>query len=128
MTTPVDFTEAALKRVRVLTVVVGIVGTAVLLAMQGTRTAAGFLMGAVLSMVNLEGLSKMAFALGGFKRPGPAAAVLIALRYVLIGSALYVIIGLLRFAPVVVLSGLLAAFGAVVLEVFYELIVRRDHS
>ena len=49
------------------------------------------------------------------------AAVLIALRYLLIGLALYVIVKILGFAPVAVLSGLLTAFGAVVLEVLYEL-------
>jgi len=48
--------------------------------------------------------------------------MLIALRYLLIGAAIYAIVKLLGFTPVAVLWGLLAAFGAVVLEILCELI------
>ncbi len=113
--------DRALRRLRILTLAVGGVGAAVVLIWQGGRPAAGFLVGAVLSILNLEGLSKLTFAIEGSQRPGPAAAALIALRYLLIGLALYVIVKILGFAPVAVLSGLLTAFGAVVLEVLYEL-------
>lgn len=92
-----------------------------MLVWQGAKPASGFLMGALLSMLNLEGLTRLTGSIEGSSRPGPAAAALIALRYVLIGVALYVIVKILGFAPVAVLSGLLTAFGAVVLEVLYEL-------
>jgi hypothetical protein len=117
-----DFNERALRRIRSLTIAVGLAGAGAVWGWQGARPALGFLMGAGLSIANFEGLSKLAYAIGGSRSPGPVAAMLIALRYLLIGIALYVIVKILGFAPVVVLSGLLTAFGAVVLEVLYELI------
>jgi hypothetical protein len=124
---PSDFNAGALRRIRFLTLAVGLAGAATVLAWQGPRPALGFLLGAGLSIANFQGLSKLAYAIGNWRSPGPAAAMLIALRYLLIGIALYVIVKILGFAPGVVLSGLLAAFGAVVLEVLYEL-VWRGHS
>jgi hypothetical protein len=119
--------ERALRRIRFLTVAVGLGGAVVVLVRQGLRPAAGFLMGATLSMANFEGLSMLAEAIGGDRKPGPVAALLIALRYLLIGCALYVIVRVLGFAPAVVLSGLLAAFGAAILEILYEFVFQRGH-
>jgi hypothetical protein len=117
-----DFNERALWRIRRLTVAVGVTGAVAFWFTQGARPAAGFLMGAVLSILNFQGLSMLANAIGRSSKPGPVAALLIALRYVLIGCALYVIVMVLGFTPVPVLAGLLASFGAVLLEIFYELI------
>lgn len=119
-----DFYERALRRIQILTAFVGVAGTLVVLALQNFRSAAGFLLGAALSAVNFYGIAKMAKALGGSSKPGPLAAVLIALRYLLISCAIYVMIRFVGFGPVAVLWGLLAAFGAVVLEILYELIFR----
>jgi len=41
-----DFGEHALRRIRILTVAVGIVGALVVLEWQGSRPALGFLLGA----------------------------------------------------------------------------------
>jgi ATP synthase I chain len=120
-----DFGEHALRRIRILTIAVGLVGAAVVLGWQGDRPALGFLLGAGLSVANLEGLSKLVYTIGASRSPGPVAAMLIALRYLLIGIALYVIVKILGFAPAVVLAGLLTAFGAVLLEVLYELVFGR---
>jgi len=117
-----EFTERALRRIRLLTIAVGLVGVAWIWFKQGAKPAAGFLMGATLSMLNLEGISMLVHAIGGSRKPGPVAGLLIALRYVLIGVALYVIVMILGFTPIVVLAGLLASFGAVTLEILYELI------
>jgi hypothetical protein len=119
--------ERALRRIRILTVVVGLGGAVVVLVRQGLRPAAGFLMGATLSIANFEGLSMLAAAVGGVRKPGALAGLLIGLRYLLIGCALYVIVRVLGFAPAVVLSGLLAAFGAAILEILYELVFQRGH-
>jgi hypothetical protein len=121
-----SFYEGALRRIRVLTGVVAVGGAAVVLVRDGIRPASGFLLGSALSFLNFQAVSSLAHAMGGSTRPGAVAAVLIALRYVLIGAALYVIISLLGYTPAAVLWGLLAAFGAVILEVLYEL-VRRPH-
>ena len=117
-----EFYDRALRRIRLLTIAVGIAGTAALLVERSLHTAGGFLLGAALSTLNFHGLSMLAQFLGGTKKPGAAAAALIALRYALIGCGLYVIIQILGFMAVAVLCGLLAAFGAVILEILYELI------
>ena len=119
-----SFYEGALRRIRVLTGVVAVAGSIVMLARDGFRPASGFLLGSALSFLNFQAVASLAHAMGGSARPGTVAAVLIALRYMLIGAALYVIISLLGFTPAAVLWGLLAAFGAVVLEILYELVHR----
>ncbi|HXP84226.1 MAG TPA: hypothetical protein VN841_05875 [Bryobacteraceae bacterium] len=117
-----DFYAGALRRIRWLAVAVGLGGTIAVLVAQGVRPASGFLAGAALSLLNFQGLASMANALGGTGSPRVFAAMLIALRYLLIGAAIYAIVKLLGFTPVAVLWGLLAAFGAVVLEILCELI------
>ena len=62
--------------------------------------------------------------LGGSPKPGPLAAVMSGLRYLLIGSAVYLIVRFLGVTPAAVVWGLLAAFAAVILEILYELIFR----
>jgi ATP synthase I subunit len=119
-----DFYDQALRRIRILTAIVGVAGTVIVLVLQNLRSAAGFLLGAALSTLNFYGISNLAKVLGGTSKPGPFAALLIALRYLVIACAVYVIIRFLGFGPVAVLSGLLAAFGAVILEILYELVFR----
>ena len=119
-----DFYERALWRIRLFTVLVGLTGSIVLLVAQGVRPAAGFLAGAALSVLNFRGLAMLVNAIGGTTRPGPLAAVLIALRYLLIGLIIYVIVRFLGVTPAAVIWGLLAAFAAVILEILCELIFR----
>jgi hypothetical protein len=117
-----DFYGRAIGRIRRLTLWVGIGGTLGIVAVKGFGPAAGFLLGAALSILNFQGVTMLADSLGAKRRPGAVAALLIALRYALIGLALYVILRLLGFAPLPVLAGLLVPFGATILEVIYELI------
>src|SRR5579862_3030044 len=117
-----DFNDRALHRIRLLTIPVGLTGVVAFWVKQGPRPAAGFLLGAVLSMLNFKALSMLASAVGGSSQPKPVAALFIALRYVLIGCALYVIVMVLGFTPTPVIAGLLASFGAVILEILYELL------
>jgi hypothetical protein len=118
-----DFYEQALRRVCRFAVVLALTGTAAVLAAYGLRTAVGFMLGAALSILNFRGLSMLVNVIGGAK-PGALAAVLIALRYLLIGCAIYVIVRFLGVTPAAVVWGLLAAFAAVILEIVYELIFR----
>ena len=117
-----DFYDRALRRIRLLALCISIGGAAGVLALSGGRPAVGFLLGAALSALNFQALTMFAGWLGATTKPRTAAAVSIALRYAVIGCALYVILKLLGFAPLPVLAGLLAPFGATILEVFYELI------
>jgi hypothetical protein len=120
------FYDRALRRIRLLALCIGIGGAAGILAFYGGRPALGFLLGAALSALNFQVVTMFAAGLGATTRPRAAAAVSIALRYAVIGFALYVILKLLGFAPLPVLAGLLAPFGATILEVFYELIFRAN--
>jgi len=119
-----EFYEGALRRIRLFAAAVGVTGAIALLLAQGFRPAAGFLLGAALSILNFRGLSMLANVLGGSAKPGALAAVLVALRYLLIGCAVYVIVKILGVTPAAVVWGLLAAFAAVILEILYELIFR----
>ena len=119
----VDFYEQALRRVRFLAGAVGLSGTIVTLLAYDLRTAIGFMLGSALSILNFRGLSMLVNVIGGAK-PGALAAVLIALRYLLIGFAIYAIVRFLGVTPAAVVWGLLAAFAAVILEILYELIFR----
>ena len=116
------FYDRALRRIWALTLVLGAGGAFALLALRGSRTALGFLLGAALSILNFRGLEMLVNALGGSRKPGLLAALFMGLRYLLAGITLYVIVKLLGFQPVPVLAGLLVPFGAAVLEILYELI------
>jgi hypothetical protein len=118
-----DFYDRAYRRIRILTVAVSLTGAIAVLLLQGIWQAWGFLLGAALSMLNFQGISTTANAMGA-KRPSAVTGIFIALRYLLLGLALYVIVKILGFKPIPVLCGLLAVFGAVLLEILYELIFR----
>jgi len=115
--------DRALTRIKYLTLLVGLVGTAAIFFTRGGGAAAGFLAGAGISYVNFELLSGLAHVMGASTPKGRAWAVLIGLRYAIIGLAVYVIVRILGITPVAVLVGLLAAFAAVILEILYELIL-----
>jgi hypothetical protein len=115
--------DRALTRIKYLTLLVGLVGTITMLLARGRGVAAGFMAGAGLSYVNFELLSGLAYVVGGSSPKARGWAVLIALRYAIVGVAAYVIVRVLGITPVAVLAGLLAVFAAVILEILYELIL-----
>jgi ATP synthase I subunit len=115
--------DRALSRIKYLTLVVGLVGSVAVLFARGRGAAAGFLAGAGVSYVNFELLSGLAHVLGASAPKARGWGVLIALRYAIVGAAVYVIVRVLGITPVAVLAGLLATFAAVILEILYELIL-----
>ena len=119
-----DFYRRALQRIRWWTALAALAGAAAWVAGQGFRPAAGFLLGSSLSTLNFRGIEMLAGALGSSKSPRVFAPLLMVFRYALAGGALYVIVRILGFTPLPVLAGLLVPFGAVVLEILYELISR----
>ena len=117
------FYDRALRRIERLTVVVGAVGVLAALAKWGPRAAAGFMVGAVISLVNYQLLRHLANSLGQRARPSVrGAALLFAVRYLLIAGVVYGIVRILGISLGATLVGLLAVFGAVILEILYELI------
>jgi len=115
--------DRALTRIKHLTLLVGVLGTAAVFLVRGRGAAAGFLAGVGISYVNFELLSGLAQMMGATAPKARGWGVLIALRYAIVGVAVYVIVRILGIAPVAVLAGLLAAFAAVILEILYELIL-----
>jgi hypothetical protein len=121
-----DSYERALRRIVRFTLAVGAAGVIVTLVMRGPRPAAGFLLGTALSFVNFLWWRSVADAIGGAgKALWRSSALVLSLRYLLIGGAIYVIVKILKITPEALLAGLLVSVAAVVLEALYELIYAR---
>jgi hypothetical protein len=113
--------EISQQRVLRLTLVLGAVGTAAVLARFGARDASGFLAGAGLSYLSFRSWVRLAAAVGGSgKAPATGSAVFLALRYVLIGVAIYAIIEGLGSTPGALIVGLLVSLVALVAELVWS--------
>jgi hypothetical protein len=121
-----DSYEQAVKRIIRFSLATGAAGAIVTLILRGPRVALGFLIGTAFSFVNLRALTTVVNALGGSVVPSLRASVLfLALRYLIFGGVVYVIVKVLKITPAAVLAGLLVTFAAVMLEALYELIYAR---
>ena len=108
-------------RVLRLTLVLGSIGTIAVLMRLGVRDAVGFLVGAGLSYLSFRSWVRLAATIGDSgKRPATGSAVFLALRYVLIGVAIYAIIRGLGSTPGALIVGLLVSFAALVLELLWS--------
>lgn len=113
----------ALERMTRIAAATGIAGVLITLIWRGPRVAAGFLAGAIISMINLRWWTGLVNALGSSgKPPRRASAILLGLRYVLVAAAVYVIVKILEIAVLPVLAGLFVSVAAVLIEILYELI------
>ncbi len=109
-------------RITRFALILGAVGTITAFAIAGPRNAAGFLVGAALSLITIRSWFKLANSLGADGGlPGGGAAAFLVLRYLLIAGAVYATIKVLGSAPVALISGLLVSFAAVVLELLFGL-------
>jgi len=108
------------QRVLRLTLVLAAIGTLAVLLRLGVRDALGFLIGAGLSYLSFRSWVRMAASLGDSgKRPATGSAVFLALRYVLIGLAIYAIIEGLGSTPGALIVGLLVSFAALALDLLW---------
>lgn len=107
-----------LKRIQVLTFVIGIIGSLAFWIFRGPQDAGGFLTGAAFSLVGLRSWRRLAEAAttGQKTRGATASGVFLSLRYALLAGAIYVIVNVLGISPAAMVLGLLASFVAVVLE------------
>lgn len=118
--------ERALKRMVRLSLAVGGAGVIIALILYGPRIAAGFLLGATFSLLNLRWWTGVADAIGGSgKAPLRGSAALLAMRYLLVAGAIYVIVKFLKITPAALLVGLLVSVAAVMLEALYETIAAK---
>jgi hypothetical protein len=107
-------------RVLRITLVLGVIGTVAVLVRLGTRDALGFLVGAGLSYLSFRSWVRLAATIGDSgKRPATGSAVFLALRYVLIGVAIYATIKGLGSTPGALIVGLLVSFAALALELLW---------
>ena len=100
----------------------GVVGVVATLALRGPRDAAGFLIGALLSMITVRSWFNLAEAIGASgKLPSAGSALFLVVRYLLIAGAVYATINVLRSSPATLILGLLVSFAAVLLELLFGL-------
>ena len=113
--------QLSFPRIRNLTILLGLLGSAIAWAASGWPSAAGFLAGAAFSLASLHSWIRFAEMIDpdAPQRPGKAAGLFLALRYVLIAGALYVIVKYLRFTAAAMILGLLVSFAAVVIDLLY---------
>ena len=113
--------EFSYQRARRLTLIVGAVGAVLAFLWSGFREGAGFAVGAAISLLSFHSWARLSEALSGTRSVG-LSALFMALRYIVIGVVVYAIVKVLGSSPVAMITGLLASFAAVILEILYELI------
>jgi hypothetical protein len=115
----------AVERIWKLTFALGGFGASVLLIGWGWTWSAGFAIGAAISALNFHWLYRVATNIGS-SQAKPRVAVVLGLRYVILGGVAY---GILKYSAIslpALFWGLFVAVAAVVLEILFELIYARN--
>ena len=113
--------ELSRERLRLFTILVGLVGALVLFPVRGSNDALAFLLGAGISLISLRSWIRVTDGIGsGFSHSTIIAAVFLMLRYAVIVALAYVMMNGLGIAPLAMIVGLLASFVAVILELLYQ--------
>ena len=111
------------QRVLRLTLIFGAAGTVAVFARHGMRDALGFLVGAGLSYLSFRSWVRLARTVGDSgARPATGSAMFLALRYLLIGVAIYAIIEGLGSTPGALIVGLLVSFAALIVELLWGVV------
>ena len=120
--------ERAVGRILRLTLILTVGGAAVYLVIAGWRGGCGFLLGGLVSWLNFHWLKRTVYALGeaaAGKPPRARLAVLLGLRYLLLGLGAYAILKFSEISLTAALVGLFVPTAAVILEILIELIYAR---
>jgi len=120
--------ERAVGRILRLTLILTVGGAAVYLVIAGWRGGCGFLLGGLVSWLNFHWLKRTVYALGeaaAGKPPRARLAVLLGLRYLLLGLGAYAILRFSEISLTAALVGLFVPTAAVILEILIELIYAR---
>ena len=120
--------DRAVERILRLTLALTALGAAVYFATAGWRGGCGFLLGGSISYLNFRWIKRTVYSLGeaaGGKPPRARVAVLLGLRYLLLGGGAYAILKFSEISLNAALVGLFAPTAAVILEILIELIYAR---
>jgi hypothetical protein len=121
-----DSYDRAVHRILLISIAVGLIGALIAGMHWGLKIGVGFLIGALLSLVNLHWLSALVNAIGDSgKAPLRGSAIILLLRFLILGALIYGIVKILKITPAALLAGLLVSVAAVTLEALYELIYAR---
>ena len=128
MTEDPGFYNRALRRMNRIAVVLGAAAVLLFFVREGWRGALGCGITSVASIYNLHRLKRVVAGLSGERagnRSGTGAAVMLGLRYLVLGGMCFVIIKLLGVSLAAIFAGLLISVAAVLVEIIYELIFIR---
>jgi ATP synthase I chain. len=112
------------RRIQRLTLLLSLGGTIAGFGLGGWPAGFGFLTGALISYLNFFWLKRLVETLGAPARRGSRAtvmAVLLGLRYGLLGAGGYVMLRVFGVSLLALLAGLLTVVAAVILEALYQL-------
>jgi hypothetical protein len=119
------YLRRSVGRIHAWMMVVSSAGVLLLFASRGWRWGLGFALGAAASWLNLYWLEKLVDSLGqaaAKKPPKKRVAVVLGLRYLLLGAAGYVILNYSDLSVVAALVGLFVSAAAAILEILYQLV------
>jgi hypothetical protein len=125
-----DWYARSLERMERAAIVIAACGFVAALILAGWKNALGFASGAVISHFNFGLWKRITAAIGedGPKAPGSANAVLLGLRYLLIGGAVFVIIKFLDVSVLAVMGGLLVTVAALLVELVRQIFHPHESS
>lgn len=120
--------EMASRRMVRAAVGLALAGCAACLILRDWKWAVAYLLGAAASYLNFHWLHRVVQALGAkvTARPSPKFAILIGLRYVVLGAGAYVIVNFTSLSLPAALIGLFVPVAAVILEIVFELVYERS--
>ena len=109
-------------------IVIAIAALATAFVYFGWRIAVGFALGAAIAYLNFHWLKRTVYAVGeaaAGKPPRLRFAVLLGLRYVLLGLGAYAIVRFSEISLTAALFGLFVPTAAVIVEILIELLYAR---
>jgi hypothetical protein len=122
-----DFYQRALSRITRAAMALGAAGALAAWIVRGPRDAAGFVIGAAISLINFHWWKSLASALSPTgERPLRGTVFVMVLRYAIVGAALYGIVSVLGITLKAVLAGLFVSVAAIMIEILYELLFLRQ--
>jgi hypothetical protein len=117
--------DRALQRMAKLMFSLSAGGAIALFAWRGWTWSVGWLLGASASCLNYRWLRRVTGALGSAS-PKERKAVLLGLRYLLLGGGSYVILKYTAISLPAALAGLFVPVAAVLIEILIELVYARN--